>query len=657
MRPLLRIATLVGLSASGLGCGRPSSPTAARPSRHVTASEPRAVVAQAEAPTIALVLAGVDAPTNAAWMPNGDVVAVSAGRLWRLRPEETPPRAQTTSLPPGRPALAAARSSDVAVATGGAKAMVFRDGKAALSFDIDTDGPMELSDDGSILVSGRTHALARWRTYDVATGKVLAAIPRTLSLSPGSGAFAITHEGVYDTREGATVVALDAVDGAWVGSKAVMWTETELVVSDPVARATRRVPVDCGTSEERRKSIVDPSSRRALRVCGNRLVVVNLDALEKREFRMPWPVVPSMVFARDSNAVLLGTPGGTIEVDLGTGKSTRRRTLPRARRADGAILIAGSEDRLGVPSPDGRLLLVREPNGSPVVVLDRDAQREVARWAPADLQARADLALFAHEEGLELAVDLGAPAGPNLIRLGPPRRSTYPVPRLTPRAPCPNLPAPYRTILGSLATYTWAPYTGACECTATGCRKPSLLYGTLAHDRGRSLVTPDQSNGLAGDGVVLTDGTAAPIRLPAATPVFGATFLDEGRSAATLSGEPHERDYALREIGLEPLAVTRAWQVPNRGLHSTQLLGTPRHLIVAQASTSSLHASIFPRAGGAPIEVDAWPGQAVIRFEDDRIERVGEGPPPIVCVAPDGVARPFATCSDRLEVRSRLRVD
>jgi len=608
-------------------------------------------------------LVGEDAPTYARWAANGDVVAVSAGRLWRLRPKPNGETvAQTTVLPKGRPTLDTAKSADVSVVTIDKRAHVFRDGKGTSTFAIDSSFGGTISDDGSVMVVTDDRGNHRGsRAYDIASGEQLADFPELGLLSEGSGSFAITGKGIYGVRDGAVVVALDGSDhdwsrsSAWVDGKAVMWGKKELVVVDPSDRTTKRFSTSCRSSDVR--DSVDAVGKHALRICGDQLFVVTIDKLVRREIHLTHgPFTPFLELAREGNAVVLdwGSSGGSKasidEVDTETGQIRSREALPPLRSGSGEILLAPNV--AASVSPDGKLLL---SNGA---VLDRATQRELVRWgAPDTRRARSVLVAFVHENGLEIAADIGAPSGPLMMRLGPAPRAELEVPRLTPESPCPTSDFnPSRTIIdGKEASYVWPFDHGTCACTAKGCTTSTVVAQSFSRAGQRVLARSNDS------GVTISDGPSQPIQLPVPGYPRAATFLDAGRSAAIVHHENGQSNFVLREIALDTLSVTRSLVMPKlEEEESVQVLGTAGDLVFAQASLWQLDALIFPRTSSSSprIHIIAWPGQAIAHFADGHVELSSEAAASaLACLEANGTVRPFASCRDRFEAKARFRLE
>ncbi len=675
------LRTYLGLSLLVLmSCGPSSVPHApsAAPSAVATAP-PKPVAATARAPTL-LVLTGQAAPADAAWTPNGDVVAVSAGRLWRFEPNGDDTIVQTIPLPVQdgwRPKLSVARSADVAIASVDGKAYPFRDGKAGPPFEIaGSAGIAQLSDDGSVFVvrrSGKKGAGSGSlgsRAYDASTGKALADLPSTVQLSDGNGAFTIGNDAIHSTRDGVKVVVLPDDDHSWartaewIDGKAVMWGAKRLVIADPVARTMKSYPASCPVNADVR-DLVDVVGKRALRMCSGRVFVVSVDG-DRRELKMTPALVqlgvPDLQLPRVGSALILDfsrnllTKGAIHELDVTTGTTRSLKSLPALRGTRGELVLTPRTS--AVASPDGKLLLARSFLDSSVSILDRGTERELLRWGPPDTPpAVSNLVAFLHQEGLEIAADLQAPSGPLLTRIGPPRRSALAVPQLTADACKQQEYAPHRTIDGVEAIYQW-PYGGSCVCTSKGCTTPSLAASmtTWARLGDRTLVESEGQN----PELFVTEGSAPkrPLSIPGHTQA--ATFLDDGHAVAVVYREPSTNVQRARVIALDTLAVSGEVTVPERNIGPLQVLGTAQHLVVVQASETHVDVLVHARRslGDVPVHIVVWPGQAVIAFADGRVELVGDAvQSAVACLAADGTLRPFATCRGRFETKSAFRLE
>lgn len=579
--------------------------------------------------TTSLLLAGPDAPRGVAWLPNGELAALSRGRMWRFRPGPDAV-ATITSVPTGRSVtLATAKSADVVALTIEGSVRVIRDGKPGPTFAVDGAYAGVVSDDGGFFASRRRGADRSSSIYDLATGK--------------------------------RVAEVGAIDAAWVGDVGVFWDRGAVTLFTTKDRRVRRVEVACGPRVD---GAVDVLGKRALRVCERKLVVVDVVSGALREIALrgkPGLEPPRVRFTREGDEPVVEWTAKSFEVVSRNGGTTKLVATPPTLRGPNGERSFG-RDGEGLPSPDGtQLLLLPEFDSAPgIVVIDAVTGRDVMRWGgTAAAPARSDLAAFAHERGLEIARDPGGKGAIEVVRIGPPAERPARIPRLRPEVPpCTQDRDGYRTIQPTEIFYSWAPYRGACVCDAKSCTTPKLPHGVAAREGTRLLVFPDaQGNQIDFKGLAFLDGAAGPKQLPAPGEVYGGTFLDGGKSVAVVARVEAE-EYEVREIELASLGVTSARRVPELEPGSLQILGTSQYLVATQSSAQRLRALVLPRSGGdVAVDVLAWQENAIARFPDGRVDLVGrEAESALGCVSGDTV-RPFAACRAKLLARGSFSLE
>jgi hypothetical protein len=620
---------------------------------------------------VGLLLLRDEAFTQVAWTSEGAVVALSRRRFWWFRPggERI---AQTTLIADGKDSkFALAAKANVAVVSAHGQAHVFYGPTKVRSFALrEGEHATTLSDDGTILATSNSlFGYEVGHTYEIATGKRLADFDSLVILSPGQADWVLGARGVRSTRDGAAVVTFDThtiLGGAWVDGLAVGWTQSGLLVADPVQRKQQTVPARCVRSE--RDEVfewVDRLGKQAVRFCGSRLLVVRVN--DRSVYSIPIPpsrtsARPQLRLARGGDAIMLDWGKDDVDqVDLKARSLRHIAIVPPTRNADGA---APWDEP--TPSPDGRLLLVAQRSaneGLPLRVLSRESKQDLVSWGlPSTPQGEQALAAFLHERGLDIYTHVAGQL--QRVRIGPAVPPLTQLPPLEPHGACPETSAgeatPNRILNGQEAIYQWVSGK-SCVCRSEGCVAntfpPLVLHARQDH---RLLMTARANDGEASylEGLT-TRGTSRFLGS-----MWGGAFLDEGKAVAMLlAGNALSDVFMLRESTLPDFAVRRLWEVPRHTMagHRPTVIGTARSIVVASSDLSELKASVVTRAvqGSKPTEIDAWIGGGVVSLPDGRFELFGSnGEQAIACLEPaTGRVRPFATCRDQYEAKGAFRIE
>ncbi|MCL2778106.1 MAG: hypothetical protein FWD73_08890 [Polyangiaceae bacterium] len=673
-----------------------------------------------------LVLVGSNAPRDTAWMPNGDVVAVSDGRLWRFRPGDKENIVHMTPVAATNAWLVTAKSADLAIVFGDeSKAYPFRDGKALAPFDIGTSGTsrtVDLSEDGSVLTVEVAHeeedgSVVRTATaYDVAKRTRVSTFStsgdrlRYGQLSP-DGAWMITNEGIVATRDGTVVVGFDTdtmtLGGMWVDGKAIVWQEGRpgegwFVIADPLVRSSTRVDL-CSDMNFSSDMVFDRAMKRVVYHCEGKIFVVEMDGSHRAFQVNARHGRPTLFFSQTGNELIVdsrspweqfqkkGDPPLPIDaVDLVSGASRSLDALPPLRNGDGTVFFPRGQGRWlqGTKSPDENLVL------SGATVLDRTAQHDLVRWGPPNVWgAKSNLAAFVHEGGLEVVAEMKGTSTLRTVRVGSAPRTPLVVPPLSRRAPCKEDPFAPRAIDNDRTTFPLIYRDGPCACDVNGCHPSDEFtyarYGTKALVLGDFVPVnedgteegPPHQPGDFGNIIDLVNAEGRRTKMPMTSDaVDAATFLDDGKTAVFVKiGEWKKGASKLHKVALDTLAVTSSslpefefetvWEYEMRDpvqryerpyeIPTVQIMVTDKSFVVTEASTTMLEARIFERGSNQErAVVFAWPGQAIVKLPNGRIELAGDvDVGALGCLDAEGNLHPFATCRDQVEVTGAFHIE
>jgi hypothetical protein len=200
-------------------------------------------------------------------------------------------------------------------------------------------------------------------------------------------------------------------------------------------------------------------------------------------------------------------------------------------------------------------------------------------------------------------------------------------------------------------------------CVRGGCVDPKLPPGVLARRDDKLIVSePGRTE------VTYLEQRQERGTVTLQAELRGATFLDDGASAALLSEHRTSKDdtWRVSEVKLpsfeahgEPVEIAHPFFY---GWDYT-VSGTKDSIAVFLSDRYVLKGWIIPRGphDGSAVRltrVEAWDDSAVVTFPDGRMELYGpaaEGA--VVCADGLGAVAPFASCRASFEVKGAFRID
>ncbi|MBK6697355.1 MAG: hypothetical protein IPG50_34970 [Myxococcales bacterium] len=642
----------------------------------------------------AVVFAGDDAITEARWLKTGEFLANSRRSLYRGAPE----RALDVSVLPfdaNIVAVASADKADVAmVVTQDDKVTFLTPGKPNHVIAVPSvRATAALSADGLRAAVGAGASGDTILVLDVLSGKPLAEVPGDSARFDPTGQFVVTSRGVY-TAEGKSVYerATPGREPMWIGGRAILMEEDEIVVVDAAKGSVVPTPTRCGevpTTDE-----IDVTNKRAIRFCGKRLVVVGVEPLSRVELALKVPpqsqfASPLLWVGRDATIVLRWDEGAFFVADPGA-KSVRETSSPPPMRYDAEhdVDVAFSKDgdtcRLGNLEPSSRACEARlSPNGARYLLLHRhqfewgDAKTGEAfsRWGAPASETRLEVRAGA---GFVEAVRInGSPKkGPPLAVAGLYQVGAGVAPKADDAVPagCPAMAGRVHRKMGAKDAY----FDGRvyCVCADGACSVPPLppgfafrgatAHGALALESWKKPKPKGQatSAGVQTKVALLLGEQDREVELDGRCSALTANEARALTLCTTRVGDANEVSWV--ELSLPDLAVTR--RVPFRSERTQSLYSPAPSTILAVGETNValephyragvVEGTVVSRVGVALARIFFFDTFAAVRFDTGKVELFGgEAPDGVLGCVVNGKLKPFADCRATVQLKGALRFD